>query len=76
VTVRLRPAARWIVEEYPVEAVTELADGRVEARFAVVSERWLERMLLRAGVDAEVVEPRRWRDLGRRAAARLLERYE
>ena len=38
VTVRLQPAARWVVEEYPVDAVTELGDGVVEARFAVVSE--------------------------------------
>jgi proteasome accessory factor C len=75
VTVRLRPAARWVVEEYPVDAVTELDDGGVEARFAVVSERWLERLLLRAGTDAEVVEPAAWRDLGRRAARRLLQRY-
>jgi proteasome accessory factor C len=76
VTVRLRPAARWVVEEYPVDSATELGDGTIEARFAVVSDRWLERLLLRAGTDAEVVEPAAWRDLGRRAAARLLTRYE
>ena len=52
--------------------MTELDDGRLEARFAVVSERWLERLLLRAGADAEVVEPATWRDLGARAAERLL----
>ena len=69
VTVRLQRPARWVVEEYPVDSVTQLDDGAVEARFAVVSERWLERLLLRAGTDAEVVEPRQWRDLGRRAAA-------
>ena len=45
--------------------MTELDGGAVEARFAVVSERWLERLLLRAGTDAEVVEPTKWRDLGR-----------
>jgi proteasome accessory factor C len=76
VTVRLQPAARWVVEQYPVDAVTELEDGAREARFAVVSERWLERLLLRAGAEAEVVEPTTWRDVGRRAAARLLRRYE
>ena len=65
VTVRLQPAARWVVEEYPVDAVTERDDGVIEARFAVVSERWLERLLLRAGTDAEVIEPAKWRDHGR-----------
>jgi proteasome accessory factor C len=76
VTVRLQPAARWVVEEYPIDSATERGDGTVEARLAVVSERWLERLLLRAGTDAEVVEPAMWRDLGRRAAARVLRRYE
>jgi proteasome accessory factor C len=76
VTVRLQPAARWVIEEYPVDSITELPGGVVEARFAVVSERWLERVLLRAGTDAKVVEPARWRDLGKRAAARVLARYE
>ena len=75
VTVRLGQVARWVVEEYPVDSVTELDDGRLEARFAVVSERWLERLLLRAGAAAEVVEPATWRDLGARAAERLLQRY-
>jgi proteasome accessory factor C len=76
VTVRLQPAARWVIEEYPVDSMTELPGGAVEARFAVVSERWLERVVLRAGADANVVEPARWRDLGKRAAARVLARYE
>jgi proteasome accessory factor C len=74
-TVVLRPAARWVIEEYPVDSVTQRDDGSVEARFAVVSERWLERLLLRAGTDAEVIAPAKWRDLGRRAATRLLQRY-
>ena len=62
-----------MIEEYPVEAVIERDDQLLEARFAVVSARWLE---LRAGTDAEVIEPAKWRDLGRRAATRLLQRYE
>jgi hypothetical protein len=41
----------------------------------VASERWLERLLLRLGNDAEVIEPREWRNLGREAAARVLARY-
>ncbi len=75
VTVRLQPAARWVVEENPVDSVNDLGGGRLEARLAVVSERWLERLLLRAGTDAEVVEPENWRDLGSRAAQRVLARY-
>jgi len=75
VTVRLAPAARWVVEQYPVDEVRELGDGRLEATFAVMSERWLERLLLRAGVAAEVVEPVAYRTLARDAARRVLARY-
>jgi proteasome accessory factor C len=76
VTLRLRPAATWVVERYPVDSVRELAGGAVEVRLAVSSERWLERLLLRLGPDATVVEPRRLAGLGRAAAARILTRYE
>lgn len=76
VTVRLQPAARWVIEEYPVDAVTELGGGAMEARFAVVSERWLERLLLRAGQNAEVIAPKEWKDLGRHAAERILQLYQ
>ena len=55
----------WVVERYPVDAVDGASTtATVEARFAVASERWLERLLLRLGTDAEVVEPAEWRDLG------------
>jgi proteasome accessory factor C len=75
VTLRLEPGATWVTERYPVDEIEELPDGTVLARFPVASERWLERLLLRLGPEAEVVEPRAWRSLGRDAAARLLARY-
>jgi proteasome accessory factor C len=75
VTLRLSAAATWVTERYPVDGIVDLPDGTVEARFPVANERWLERLLLRLGNDAEVVEPRHWRALGRDAAARLLGRY-
>jgi proteasome accessory factor C len=75
VAIRLGPAAAWVIERYPVDEVTELGDGVVEARFPVASERWLERLLVRLGKAAEVIEPARWRSLGAEAAARVLARY-
>jgi hypothetical protein len=41
----------------------------------VASDRWLERVLVRLGDRAEVVEPARYAELGRAAAARILARY-
>ncbi len=75
VTLRLSPAATWVTERYPVDEVVDVGRDTVEARFPVASERWLERLLLRLGREAEVVDPPEWRGLGRAAAARLLERY-
>ncbi len=76
VTLRLRPGAHWVVEQYPVEATTVDGDDMV-VTMAVSAPAWLERLLLRLGPDAEIVEvdgpleP----DLTQRAAARVLARY-
>ncbi len=76
-TVRLwLPAdARWVLETYPVTDVVEHPDGTTEAQFSVVGTAWLERLLLRVGPGAEVLEPAELADLGRDAATRLLALY-
>jgi proteasome accessory factor C len=75
VTLRLQPAARWVIEQYPFDSVVERPRGVVDATFAVTSERWLERLLLRAGIDAEVVTPTEYVRLAVDAATRVLARY-
>ena len=67
--------ARWIIETYPVESAVGLSDGRLRVTLVVASPRFLERLLLRVGPQADVIAPLEWRDLASRAAARLLERY-
>jgi len=71
----LPASARWAVESYPVDEVVELADGRLQVRLLATGTRFLERLVLRAGPGAEVLEPAEWSGLGRRAAERLLARY-
>jgi predicted DNA-binding transcriptional regulator YafY len=73
--VLLPTSAAWVTETYPVEEVTDEPDGRLRVRLPIFHERWLERLLLRAGPEAEVLLPTEWTALGRRAATRLLERY-
>ena len=74
--VRLAPDAQWIVERYPVDEVGEPdADGNVVVSLPVASRRWLERVLVRLGSSAEVLEPAELRSAGRGAAARVLARY-
>lgn len=75
VTLHIAPAARWIVERYPVDAVVHGDDGSVTATLPVMSERWLERLLLRAGPDVTVASPDEWRDVAATAARRILARY-
>ncbi len=75
VVLRLDPAAAWVVERYPVDRVVELDDGALEATFPLASERWLERLLLRLGDQAEVLAPEQWRSRAGDVAQRVLARY-
>jgi proteasome accessory factor C len=75
VTLRLQPAARWVIEQYPVDSVVERRGGVLDATFAVTSERWLERLLLRAGTDADVIAPAEYAQLAVDVATRVLARY-
>ena len=57
VTLDVAPAATWITEYYPVEAVRPREDGHLEVDLLVADERWLTRMLLRLAPHARVVSP-------------------
>ncbi len=70
--------ARWVAEAVPVVEARPGSDGRVVVTLAVAGSSWLERLLLRVGPDARIVEidP----ELGdhralARAASRVLARY-
>jgi proteasome accessory factor C len=75
VTLELTPAAAWVAEAYPTEAVTERADGSLEIVLAVSEPAWLERVLLRLGPDARAVAPPEFATLAADAARRILRRY-
>lgn len=57
VTLRLAPAARWVVEYYPVEDVRPQRDGSVEVDLLVADERWLTKLMMRLAPNARVVTP-------------------
>jgi proteasome accessory factor C len=75
VTLELDPAAGWVVEQYPVEKVEPVAGdgGRVRVTLAASQPAWLERLLLRLGPAARVVEGDP--SLAATAARRILDRY-
>ena len=75
VTIDLPASGSWVAEQYPVEHV-EQRDGRSRVTLAVTARPWLERLMLRLGPDAKVVDaPPELADAGPAAAARLLARY-
>jgi proteasome accessory factor C len=73
VVLELGPAARWVGERYPVEERTELDGGRLRVTLAVSERAWLERLLLRLGPSATVVEGAA--GVATAAAGRVLARY-
>ena len=76
VVLELEPGARWVADQYPTEATEELANGRLRVTLAVASPAWLERVMLRLGPEATVVDGPDWlRRCGADAAERILGRY-
>jgi proteasome accessory factor C len=80
VTLDLAPAARWVVETYPVDEVGPAPgdrNGWLRVRLWVSATPWLERLLVRLGPDARVVDGDvpGLADAGRNAARRILGRY-
>ncbi|MFA5884447.1 MAG: WYL domain-containing protein [Acidimicrobiia bacterium] len=75
VTLRLAAATAWVADELPVDERHDEADGAVRVVLAVSEDAFLERLLLRLGPEAEVLDPPAAIDLRTAAAARLLLRY-
>ena len=73
VVLDLEPRARWVTEQYPLEAVEELGGGRCRATLAVSERAWLERLLLRLG--PAVTTAHGAEGVAQAAAARVLARY-
>lgn len=75
VVLELAPEARWVAEYYPVEHVEDRGD-LLRVTLAVTARPWLERLLLRLGPSARVVDgPDELRRAASEAATRILARY-
>ncbi|MDJ0770017.1 MAG: WYL domain-containing protein [Ilumatobacter sp.] len=73
---RLAPDARWAIERYPVDEVSDPDEaGWVTATLPMASEQWLARMLVRLGADAEVLDPPELAERARATATAVLARY-
>ncbi len=56
VTLALDRTARWVAESYPVDPPIEGPDGGLLVTLPVTERPWLDRLLLRLGPAARVVE--------------------
>ena len=77
ITLDLAPAGRWVATQYPSISAEEGDDGVTRIVLPVASTVWLERLLLRLGPDATIVDADD--DLGAvgvAAARRLRSRYD
>jgi proteasome accessory factor C len=73
VVLELEPRARWVAEQYPLEGLEELGGGRCRVVLVASERAWLERLLLRLGPSARVVEGAE--GVASAAAARILAHY-
>ncbi len=75
VVIHLERHARWVADYYPVDAVEELAEGRLQVRLRAGDPRWLVRLVLRLAPAVTVVSPAWLREEVSRAASATLGLY-
>jgi proteasome accessory factor C len=75
VTIAVEPGWTWVLEHYPLVSIESRPDGWTDVRLVVTSERWLQRLLLRLGTHARVIDPSEWRDLAVVTARNVRQNY-
>jgi proteasome accessory factor C len=75
VRLSLEPSMTWLMETIPAAEQVGEEHGRCLWEVYVGGDAWLERLLLRLGKGAEVVDPPELRSLAPEAASRILARY-
>lgn len=73
IVLELEPWARWVATQYPMEQVEELGEGRMRVTMKIAERAWFERLLLKLGRGATLVEGDA--SVRREAAAKVLARY-
>lgn len=76
VRLSLDPATAWLVESVPATGPPTTVGDRIEIELFVGGDAWLERLLLRLGPAARVLDPPEYRSLAAAAATRVLRRYD
>lgn len=75
VTLDLAPRANWVCDYYPLLSQEPQDNGWMRIRLKAGGLAWLERLLLRLGPEARIVEPDSLRDRLRATACAMAARY-
>jgi len=75
VTLDIAPRANWVCDYYPLLSQETLDDGWIRIRLRAGGTAWLERLLLRLGPEARVIEPESLRQRLTSTARSLAARY-
>ncbi len=75
VTIDVSPRAQWVADYYPLVSREELGDGWMRIKLKAGGLAWVERLILRLGPEARIVEPRLLENRVQAAACRIAERY-
>lgn len=75
VTLDIAPRANWVCDYYPLVSQELLDDGWIRIRLKAGGMAWLERLLLRLGPEARVIEPESLRQRLKATAASMARRY-
>jgi proteasome accessory factor C len=75
VTLDISPRANWVCDYYPLVSQEPLENGWIRISLKAGGLAWLERLLLRLGPEAKVVEPESLRQRVRATAASIARRY-
>lgn len=75
VTLDIAPRANWVCDYYPLLSQEVLEDGWIRIRLKAGGMAWLERLLLRLGPEARIVEPESLRKRLKATAAMMARRY-
>jgi proteasome accessory factor C len=75
VTLDLAPRANWVCDYYPLISRQRLDNGWIRIRLRAGGMAWIERLLLRLGPEARIIEPESLRARVRATACAMARRY-
>ncbi|HEX2148726.1 MAG TPA: WYL domain-containing protein [Actinomycetota bacterium] len=75
VTLDIAPRANWVCDYYPLLSQEPLEDGWIRIRLKAGGVAWLERLLLRLGPEARIIEPDSLKEKLKGTAASMARRY-